>query len=58
MQPLMALQRLTAVKFTSCEHSTAEEPLVLPARFVAALSYLKVLDASTCEPFAAAGAHL
>ena len=41
MQPLTALQRLTALVFTSCEHSSAEEPLNLPATSVAVLSASK-----------------
>ena len=58
MQPLTALQRLTALVLTSCEYSTAKELLALPVDAITALSCLEVLETTFCEPFAAAGARL
>ena len=57
MQPLTALQRLTALAFTKCEYSTALEPPALPLTAMAALSCLKVLDLSACDRLADAGEH-
>jgi hypothetical protein len=53
MQPLTALQQLVTLRFTPCQYGTAAE---LPAASAAALSSLKVLDASDCAPFSAKGA--
>ena len=36
MQSLTALQRLTALAFTKCEYSTAQEPPALPLTAMAA----------------------
>ena len=52
MQPLSALQRLTAVTFTRCDYGAGKE---LPTRALAALTGLVALDASECDPFHAAG---
>ena len=57
MQPLTALQQLTALVFTSCEHSTAEEPRNLPVAAIAALSCLEVLETPATERVAATGAR-
>ena len=57
MQPLTALQGLTALVMSSCDHSTAKELLALPVDAIAALSCLEVLETRFCEPFAAAGAR-
>lgn len=55
VQPLTALQQLTALLFTSCEYTTAEEPPVVLVTAVAALSCLELLETPFCEPLAAAG---
>ena len=55
MQPLTALQRLTALVFTSREHSTAEEPPALPVAAIAALSCLEVLKTPVTDLLAPAG---
>ena len=52
MQPLSALQRLTAMTFTRCEYGPGKE---LPTLALAALSSLVTLDASDCDPIEAAG---
>ena len=56
MQPLTALQQLTALVFTSCEYSTAEEPQTLPVAAIAALSCLEVLETPSTERVAVTGA--
>jgi hypothetical protein len=58
MQPVTALQQLTALVLTSCDYSTTKELLALPVDGIAALSCLEVLETTFCEPFAAAGARL
>ena len=55
MQPLSALQRLTAVTFTRCEYGAGKQ---LSTTALAALTGLVALDASGCTPFKAAGARL
>ena len=52
MQPLMALQQLVSLKFTTCEHGHADR---LPSAAVAALSCLEVLDASDLPLLSPAG---
>ena len=54
MQPLTALQQLTALTFTCCEHGTAD---ALPIAAMAALSLLVALDALDCNSFEPAGAN-